>query len=285
MKSQEKYVSPESDYFVYTPSKSAEQMFFYPLQCGHFVYKAGYSLRRESYDSFLLMYIQKGCLSLEFDGQTAPATAGYFVLLDCYQRHAYSSDTGCECLWCHFDSASARHWYTNIVSRLGNVFSMLDPYPVLNKLTAVYDIFASGNLVREPLLSKYLTDILTSFLLYVPLNKNKYNYANMAEEIITYINEHFMENITIGELASLAGLSHYHFIRTFKKETGFTPHEYIINTRVSAAKYLLKNTDMPVKDICYNTGFSSESVFCSAFKRHLGLSPQKYRAAEVSRSH
>ena len=282
MKSKEKYVSPESDYFVYTPSKSAEQMFFYPLQCGHFIYEAGYSLCRESYDSFLIMYIQKGCLSLKFNGQTTFITAGQFVLLDCYQRHAYSSDTGYECLWCHFDGVVAKQWYANIVSRLGNVFSMLDSYPVQKKLASIYDIFASGNPVREPLMSKYLTDILTSFLLYVPLDKNKYNYVNMAEEVITYINEHFMESITIEELASVARLSPYHFIRTFKKETGFTPHEYIINSRISAAKYLLKNTRMSVKDICYNTGFSSESVFCSAFKRHMGLSPEKYRNTELS---
>ena len=234
MKSKEKYVSPESDYFVYTPSKSAEQMFFYPLQCGHFIYEAGYSLCRESYDSFLIMYIQKGCLSLKFNGQTTFITAGQFVLLDCYQRHAYSSDTGYECLWCHFDGVVAKQWYANIVSRLGNVFSMLDSYPVQKKLASIYDIFASGNPVREPLMSKYLTDILTSFLLYVPLDKNKYNYVNMAEEVITYINEHFMESITIEELASVARLSPYHFIRTFKKETGFTPHEYIINSRISA---------------------------------------------------
>lgn len=280
MKSPEKFVAPESDYFIYTPSKSALEMFFYPLQCGHFIYEAGYHLRRESYDSFLLMYIQKGRLLLEFEGQTIPITAGHFVLLDCYQLHAYSSDEGWECLWCHFDGVVARHWYAAIISRLGNVFSMPDAYPAINKLAAIYDVFASGNLVREPLISKYLTDILTSFLSYVPLKPNSYNYANMAEETITYINEHFREDITNEELANRVNLSQYHFIRTFKKETGFTPHEYIINLRIATAKYLLKNSHMSVKDICFDTGFSRESVFCSAFKRHQGMTPAQYRSME-----
>ena len=48
----------------------------------------------------------------------------------------------------------------------------------------------------------------------------------MAEEIIAYINEHFAEKFSVEELAAQAGLSQYHFIRVFKKETGFTPHEY-----------------------------------------------------------
>lgn len=65
LKSCEKLVSPESEYYIYTPSRSAREMFLYPLQCGHFIYEPGYFLRRESYDSFLLMFVQEGRLTLE----------------------------------------------------------------------------------------------------------------------------------------------------------------------------------------------------------------------------
>lgn len=209
MKSCEKYVSSESDYFVYTPSKSAQEMFFYPLQCGHFIYEAGYNLRRESYDSFLLMYIVNGNLNLELYNHHLSIPAGSFALLDCYQLHAYSCDSGCECFWCHFDGVTARHWYNNIVSRLGSIFSVPDFHPALDKLVAIYDIFASGRLVREPLLSKYLTDILTVFLLYTPLEANSLSHISMAEKIITYLNEHYTENISVEKLANLADLSQY----------------------------------------------------------------------------
>lgn len=280
MKSYEEFVAPESDYFIYTPSKTALDMFLYPMQCGLFSYLPGYSLSRESFDSFLLMYIQKGELDLTFDGVSQRVTAGHFVLLDCYRLHSYSTRKGWECLWCHFDGITARAYYNNITARLGNVFSMPDSYPVLNKLTAILKTFYSGSLVREPLLSKYLTDILTEFLLYTPLNVHTRSNATIAEEIITYINEHFREGITVEELAARAGLSQYHFIRTFKKETGFTPHEYLVNTRLATARYLLKNTRLSVKDICFSTGFSCESVFCSAFKRRQGMTPAQYRALE-----
>lgn len=280
MKSYEEFVAPESDYFIYSPSKMALDMFLYPLQCGFFSYLPGYSLTRESFDSFLLMYIQKGGLSLAFEGTSQCVTAGHFVLLDCYKLHSYSTATGWECIWCHFDGITARSYYNSIVSRLGNVFSMPDTYPVLNKLTAILKIFDSDALVQEPLLSKYLTDIFTEFLLYTPMNVHSRGYATMAEETITYINEHFREDITVEELASRAGLSQYHFIRIFKKETGFTPHEYLVNTRIATARYLLKNSRLPVKDICYATGFSSESVFCGAFKRRQGMTPNQYRSSE-----
>lgn len=280
MKSLEEFVNPESDYFVYSPSKLAMNMFLYPMQCGLFSYMPGYSLTRESFDSFLLMYIQKGELNLSFEENERRVTAGHFVLLDCYKRHSYSTSVGWECVWCHFDGITARAYYDNIVSRLGNVFSIPDAYTALNKMTAILKVFYNAALVQEPLLSKYLTDILTEFLLYTPMNVHTHSYANMAEETITYINEHFKEDISVEDLASHAGLSQYHFIRTFKKETGFTPHEYLINTRIATAKYLLKNSRLPVKDICFASGFSSESIFCGAFKRHQGMTPMQYRNLE-----
>ena len=99
----------------------------------------------------------------------------------------------------------------------------------------------------------------------------------VSEETISYINEHFKEEITTELLSERVGLSPFHFIRTFKKETGFTPHEYLVRTRIDMAKYLLKNTGMSVKNICFATGFSCESVFCSAFKKNSGVSPNSYR--------
>ncbi len=280
MKSMEEFVTPESDYFIYSPSKMALEMFLYPMQCGIFSYLPGYQLTRESFDSFLLMYIRKGELTLTFEGDTRRVSAGHFVLLDCYKRHSYSTSAGWECIWCHFDGITARPYYQNVVSRLGNVFSMPDPYPVLRKMSGILKIFYTGALVQEPLLSKYLTDILTELLLYTPMDTHTRNYANMAEETITYINEHFKEDISVEDLALRANLSQYHFIRIFKKETGFTPHEYLVNTRIATARYLLKNSRLPVKDICFASGFSCESVFCGAFKRRQGMTPMQYRSSE-----
>ena len=278
MKSLEAFVAPESEYFVYAPSKTAQETFLYPTQCGLFSYLPGYSLTRESFDSFLLMYIRKGELTLTFENAARRVNAGNFVFLDCYKRHAYSTQTGWECLWCHFDGITARPYYNSVVSRLGNAFSLPDPQPVLRRLTSILQVFSKGEPVREALFAKYLTDILTEFLLCTPVRENPRCDTGMAEETITYINEHFREEIPVDALAARAGLSKYHFIRTFKRETGFTPHEYLIRTRMATARYLLKNTRLSVKDICFACGYSSESVFCTAFRRNQGMTPEGYRA-------
>lgn len=277
MKSQENHIAPASDVFFYTPSVTATETFFYPICTGHFIYEPGYIQRRNSYDSFLLMYIASGKLTLEYDNRTETAASGNFILLDCYKPHGYHTDTGWESLWIHFDGPLARAYYDLIISQLGNIFSLQDTFPVLSKLQQIYDTFAQNHPVREPLISKQLTDILTAMLLSSPLHPEANPHSHTMEEIITYIHEHFTEDLTIGDLAAHAMLSPYHFIRIFKKETGFTPHEYIVNIRLNTAKYLLKTTDLSIKDICFHTGFSCESVFCAAFKKHVGNTPGEYR--------
>ena len=277
MKSIEQKVSEVSDYYIYTPSKTAQKIFLYPTQCGLFSYEPGYRLDRNSFDSFLLMYIQKGTMLLDYGGKKQNVQEKHFALIDCYDSHGYSTEFGYECLWLHFDGILAREYYSLIVSRLGNVFSMNDAFPVLRKMNVILQVFAENEPVREPLLSKYITDILTEIMLVNSERNNACSSAAMAEQAITYINEHFSEDITVEQLSAMSGLSPCYFIRLFRKETGYAPHEYIVNRRMASARYLLKYTALSVKEICFNTGFSSESVFCSAFKKQHRMTPQQYR--------
>lgn len=275
MKSCEEHVSHLSDYFNYSPTVTAIKTFFYPICTGHFIYEPGYHQHRNSYDSFLLMYIQSGRCVVNMGNTSIETDAGHFVLIDCFQPHGYYTNYGYECLWFHFDGPVARQYYELIKSHLGNIFTLNDPYPVLDKMSKLYNIFYNNEIIREAMMSKYISDILTFLILYITPDKT--NHTNSIEEIISYINEHFTEEISIDDLAKKAMLSQYYFIRQFKKETGYTPHEYIINTRISTAKYMLQTTRMLVKDICFQTGFSCESVFCTSFKKNTGQTPAQYR--------
>ena len=86
MKSLEPHIAPSSEYFQYTPSLTAQNTFFYPICTGDFLYESGYELHRNSFDSFLLMYISHGSLSLRTQDNTCQVTSGQFILLDCYAR-------------------------------------------------------------------------------------------------------------------------------------------------------------------------------------------------------
>lgn len=82
----------------------------------------------------------------------------------------------------------------------------------------------------------------------------------------------------LAELAALAGLSRHHLLRLFKRETGLTPHAYLTDCRVRAARRLLRDGMAPaeVADAC---GFCDQSHLNRAFKQRAGSAPGAYRAA------
>ena len=300
MKSFEAFVAAESEYFNYTPSITAKHTFFYPLCTGRFLYQPGYHLQRNAFNSFLLMYIEKGELDVTWDGHAAHAKAGEFVLLDCYQPHGYSSFSGWKSLWIHFDGPLARAYYQLLVSQLGTVFKITDARRIIENMKKLYHTFSTNEVIYEVFLSKLLTDIFTDMLVSascdtvhdmqkegrlepeqkVQLQENPPT-TNSMEVILSYINEHFAEKLTIEQLAKIVSLSPYHFIRVFKSRVGFTPHEYLLHTRLDNSKYLLMTTSLSIKDICFHCGFSSESVFCAAFKKNIGLTPMEYKRAPL----
>ncbi|MBT1161508.1 AraC family transcriptional regulator [Bifidobacterium sp. SO1] len=267
-----------SEFYIYTPSKTALQTFLYPLRVGLFRYEAGYRQERSSFDSFLLMAIRSGSFDITTEQGTHYAGKGDFVLLDCYRHHSYGTDEDSDVLWLHFDGTMARAYFDLIDGKLGTVFSLKEPTYALNRLTAIYDVFHAASRISEPSMSKYITDILTEFAVAAAdsaTSQQRQPYA--IEDVLTYIAGHLSEPLPIDELAARAYMSEYHFIRVFKKETGYTPHAYIVDARMHAAKYLLINSDMPLKQLCDECGFTDTSTFCAAFKRRNGMSPIEFR--------
>lgn len=100
----------------------------------------------------------------------------------------------------------------------------------------------------------------------------------MIEEILPYISGNLDKRLSVGQLAERACLSPFYFSRVFKKETGLTPHKYIIVARIDMAKFFLRTTDYSVKKISLNCGFTSVCNFCSSFKQITGIAPLAYRS-------
>jgi AraC-like DNA-binding protein len=85
--------------------------------------------------------------------------------------------------------------------------------------------------------------------------------------------------LTLRRLADEAGLSPYHFLRTFERLTGVTPHQYVRRLRLRDAAVRLALEPSKVIDIAFEVGFGDVSTFNRAFRAEFGVSPRAYRSA------
>lgn len=280
MHSFEPHVDKNSDYYVYTPSAVARKLFFYPVCTGHFIYEPDYLLKRNNYDSFLIMYITKGSCEVTFQDQKKPAGKEQIVFLDCYAPHQYESSVGWEAYWLHFDGPLCRAYYEQITQNHGTILTTNNHQSIEHTLKKIGNIFRENERIQEATISKYIVHILTE-LLQAPMEEdNARKIQGSLSNTISYLNEHFAKPISLEDLANKASLSPFYFTRLFTQETGMTPHQYLIATRINAAKFLLKTTSLSIKEIGFSCGFTSESSFCSTFKKWEHTTPSEYRSLD-----
>ncbi len=100
--------------------------------------------------------------------------------------------------------------------------------------------------------------------------------------VARYMEQRFTEPCALSELAQLAGLSDFHFLRVFRATTGLTPHQHLLRSRLRVAATLLARSDTPVTDVALAAGFEDLSNFTRTFRAEYALTPSRYRL-EVGR--
>jgi AraC-like DNA-binding protein len=101
-------------------------------------------------------------------------------------------------------------------------------------------------------------------------------------KILSYINDHLNEDLSIENLSSIFFMSKYYLMHWFKKQTGYSIHSYILQKRLIMANELIKS-GMPAIEVCALSGFGDYSSFVRAFKKAFGLSPKNYFKSFPSR--
>jgi AraC family transcriptional regulator len=95
--------------------------------------------------------------------------------------------------------------------------------------------------------------------------------------VTDFIADHYERDLSLAELAGVAGVSTFHFAREFKRATGTTPHQHLINYRVERAKAMLADGELPLVEVGFRSGFSHQSHFTRLFRRLTGTTPHSYR--------
>jgi AraC family transcriptional regulator len=98
-------------------------------------------------------------------------------------------------------------------------------------------------------------------------------------QAMKYIHENYPSDVSLADIAGAAHLSPYHLTRVFKKATGISPHQYLVQVRVNSARSLLTAGagDRSLAEIAAAVGFADQSHLTRHFKRMLGITPKQLR--------
>jgi AraC family transcriptional regulator len=117
-----------------------------------------------------------------------------------------------------------------------------------------------------------------------PIAINETRGASRIARVLRQLEAASAEPAALADLARTAGLSRYHFLRTFKRVTGVTPHQWVLRTRLRHAAERLALSREPITEIALDVGFDDLSNFIRSFRTEFGVSPSRYRIA-VESSH
>jgi AraC family transcriptional regulator len=101
--------------------------------------------------------------------------------------------------------------------------------------------------------------------------------ARRVVEAIRLVEADAAQPIELGAMAKTAAMSKYHFLRVFRRQTGVTPHQYLISARLRRAALALTSSRRPVLEIALDAGFGDLSTFNRRFRVTFGLTPTQYR--------
>lgn len=136
--------------------------------------------------------------------------------------------------------------------------------------------------VKAALLS--ILGILAEYTLLTSDNPQHNPQVELLKRVISYIHQNYQRQLTLGELSALVGMNEQYFCRFFKKALGKTPISYINDYRIHHAATLLSTTELPVMEVCLESGFNNLGHFMKEFKKATQLTPLQFRKQTMTKS-
>ena len=257
-----------------TPTEYIQKSSFYFSVIGLFETTSGYKLNRSGRDDYQIIFTVDGSGIIETNGTKYKAVKNHVCLIDCSKPHRYETEKDWKYWFIHISGTGIPFIYEQL--------ELLSPNGViLNHPDTIAKLF---HRIVELTTKEYSTSIskqglLIHNMLHVLIEASQETIISKPyfSDIFSFIEENYNEQITVDDLAEIAHMSKYYFMRQFKKLTGDSPYHYIMNFRINQSKLLLNHTDKSICEIAKLCGFLDESNFINQFRKHTGNTPAEYR--------
>jgi AraC-like DNA-binding protein len=272
--------TPTSVRIIATPSTLAQSALFYVQEIGHFEALQHYFTEREQLESYLIIYTLSGEGRLNYAGRHYTLSQGQLLFIDCmnYQHYASTGDMPWEMLWVHVNGSSIKTYYEQYAQYAEVLVRLAPDTPIPALLRQLLELHKTRTYRTELVSAKLIVELLTEIVLGArELTRPASDMPSYIGMIARQMEEEYAQKHTLDQLARQHSVNKYHMAKQFKRYTGFSPNEYLIQTRITRAKELLKYSDMPISEIAETIGIDNVSHFITLFKDRASHTPLSYR--------
>lgn len=278
--------SVSSDRILYTPSPFARSSLFYLQEVGTLRAIRPHTSTRSNLTSYLCFVVLRGSGCLKYGEETYELGEGDVVFIDCRSSYSHSTPAVQDGMdlwnlqWVHFYGPSLTSIYLKYMERGGRpVFHPKDITPITSILTKLYQLASSSDYIRDMRINQALSELLTLLMeeSWHPDTTKKTAKQAKVIEVKMYLEEHYMEKISLDVLAEQFFINKYYLSKLFKESYGMTINAYILSVRITRAKQLLRFSDRTIDEIGEKVGIADGNYFARVFKKIEGVTPSEYR--------
>ena len=272
--------SQDSIRIIASPTTTAKSIYFYIQEAGYFKTTPPYFTERKNLNSFLMVYTISGKGTLNYEGHTYSLTSGQCFYINCMNHHYYqcASNHSWEFLWIHFNGNNALGYYEEFSKNGFKILKFKGSSFIETTIARIISLHKKKNIHTELLSSNLIVDLLTEILIENTSNQESSIFLpDYIKDVMKEIDKNFKDELSLDYLATKYNISKFHLSKKFKKCIGITVNEYIINSRLTYAKELLKYSGLPVSEISSQSGIPNVSHFINLFKSRENITPLAYR--------
>lgn len=245
--------------------------------------------------------VKKGSMTYNVNGELIDISENNGIMVNSRQFHyGFSAEhQECEfiCILLSPELLEGNDWFyqnyvEHIIENSSYPYLYLDSSnwqkAILEKLKNLYHSF-EGDSIKALSYFELMEDFISIMkILYEELHIEKQNLTKESDELtslrnmMAYIEEHFMEHISLESLASAGACCKSRCSLLFKKYLRDTPITYTTKLRLRKSLSALLDSDACITDIAYEYGFCGASYYCETFQKYYGISPLKYRKMQGS---
>lgn len=274
----------KSNRILYTASTFAKNNLIYLQEVGELYALKQHTSQRDRLKSYLFFIVLDGEGTLQYDGTVYKLEKGYCVFIDCHKKYSHRSSK--EHLWhlnwVHFYGTNMDGIYEKYLNRGGcPCFQTNEIETYKSLLFNIYNIANLDSNVRDMMIFEKLASLLTMTMAESRKNERSTLEASSTKakllEIKNYLDTHYMEKVPLATLEQMFFINKFYLTRIFKENFGISINNYLIQKRITDAKYQLRFTDKTIEEIGHSCGMADASYFNRVFKKVEGISPREFR--------